>query len=53
MSFEQLISKKLGVVSAALFILYKLAADPWLVVIVVLVYMAIQGILDCKKGGWR
>jgi hypothetical protein len=53
MSFEQLISKKLGVVSAALFVLYKLAANPWLVVIVVLVYMVIQGILDYQKGEWR
>lgn len=49
MSFEQLVSKKLGVVSAALCVLYMLKANPWLVVIVVTTYMIVQGVLDYQK----
>ncbi len=58
MSFEQLVSKKLGVMSAALFVLYKLAEKPsevtrqlsLQIMIIVLVYMLIQGVLDYRKG---
>jgi hypothetical protein len=58
MGFERFVSKKLGVVSAALFVLYKLAEKPsevtrqlsWQIMVVVLVYMLIQGVLDYKKG---